>query len=270
MAAASMVMAVGVGVTVRENREDAEQALRDREVEYLNCRLVSSAEDCPDDPTPTTGPTTTFVDPGEPVEPTCPEVDGSSPRRVNFSESPPMCIDPTREHRALVRTNLGDFNIKLDTAAAPLAVNNFVFLALWQYYDGVAFHRVVPDFVIQAGDATGRGTECDDVGCGDAGYEFEDELPTGEPPFYPLMSVAMANSGPDANGSQFFVVVGPEGEQLPPNYTRFGSVVSGRWLIEEIEATGDPSEPDGVPTELTVIENIIVWAQGPFGEILDP
>jgi cyclophilin family peptidyl-prolyl cis-trans isomerase len=197
--------------------------------------------------------TTTLADPGTPVEPTCPAVDGSSPREVNFSAPPPMCIDPALTYVAVVRTTRGDFEITLDTQAAPLASNNLVFLARWHFYDGVGFHRVVPEFVIQAGDPVGP-----EPGFGGPGYQFEDELPTAGPPFYPLMSVAMANSGPDTNGSQFFIVVGPDGEQLPAQWTRLGSVTAGAPVVEDIAATGDPASADGQPTELTVIEEILI------------
>jgi cyclophilin family peptidyl-prolyl cis-trans isomerase len=197
--------------------------------------------------------TTTLADPGTPVEPTCPAADGSSPREVNFSGPPPMCIDPVLTYVATVETTRGDFEITLDTQAAPLAANNFVFLARWHYYDGVGFHRIIPGFVIQGGDAVGP-----TPGFGGPGYEFADEPPTGEPPFYPRMSVVMANSGPDTNGSQFFIVTGPQGEALPAEFTRFGGITAGTPVVEEIEATGDPASQDGVPSELTVIEQITV------------
>ena len=199
------------------------------------------------------GVTTSLTDPGAPVEPTCPAADGSSPRQVNFSAPPPMCIDPALTYVAVVETTRGDFEITLDTGAAPIASNNFVFLARWHYYDGVGFHRIIPGFVVQGGDAVGPVP-----GYGGPGYEFQDELPTGQPPFYPVMSVAMANSGPNTNGSQFFIVSGPQGEQLPAQYTRFGSVTAGTPVVEEIDATGDPTSTEGTPTELTVIETIAI------------
>lgn len=198
--------------------------------------------------------TTTFAERGEPIEPTCPAADGSSPREVAFSRPPPMCIDPTLTYVAVVETTRGDFEITLDTEAAPVAANNFVFLARWHYYDGAGFHRILPNFIVQGGDPIGP------PGFGGPGYEFADELPT-EPPYYPRMSVAMANSGPDTNGSQFFIVVGPDGEALQPLYTRFGGVTAGTPVVEEIAATADPNDPEGVPTELTVIERITVFEQ---------
>jgi len=194
--------------------------------------------------------TTTFADPGAPAEPTCPAMDGASPRQVNFASPPPMCIDPTRTYVATVQTNRGYFEITMDATRAPNTVNNFIFLALWHYYDGVGFHRIVPDFVIQGGDAIGP-----TPGYGGPGYAFGDELPT-EPPFYPEMAVAMANSGPNTNGSQFFIIVGPRGEQLPPSFSRFGTVTAGTPVVDEIEETGNTR---GIPpSDLTVIESIDV------------
>jgi cyclophilin family peptidyl-prolyl cis-trans isomerase len=197
--------------------------------------------------------TTTLAEPGSAVDPTCPAADGSSPRQLRFSAPPPMCIDPAIEYIALVETTRGDFEITLNAPAAPVTVNNFVFLARWHYYDGVGFHRVIPGFVVQAGDPfTGEQST------GGPGYTIPDELPGGEAPFYPLMSMVMANSGaPDSGGGQFFIVTGPEGEQLPPTFSRFGSVTAGSPVVEDIDATG-ADDRTGRPEELTVIERITV------------
>ena len=117
-----------------------------------------------------------------------------------------MCIDPAKKYTAVVDTNFGSFTIELDPKAAPNTVNNFVVLSLYHYYDGITCHRVVADFVIQCGDPKGDGT-------GGPGYEFADELPAEGA--YQLGSLAMANSGPNTNGSQFFVISGTQGTQLP-------------------------------------------------------
>lgn len=197
--------------------------------------------------------TTTLAEVGEPVEPICPAADGSSPRQLQFSAPPPMCIDPAVTYIALVETTRGDFEITLDAPATPVTVNNFVFLARWHYYDGVGFHRIIPGFVAQTGDPFSG-----EASTGGPGYTIADELPAGEAPFYPLMAVVMANSGaPNSGGSQFFIVTGPDGEQLPPSYSRFGSVTSGTPVVEAIAATGD-EDRTGRPTELTVIERITV------------
>jgi cyclophilin family peptidyl-prolyl cis-trans isomerase len=119
-------------------------------------------------------------------------------------------------------------------------VNSFVFLADQHFFDCIVFHRVIPSFVDQTGDPTGTGT-------GGPGYQFADELPKTATPQYPLGSLAMANSGPNTNGSQFFIVAGTEGENLSPNYTLFGKVTSGLDVVEKINAAGSSS---GTPTTL--------------------
>jgi len=148
----------------------------------------------------------------------CPNPDGSSPRTQSFDGQPSMCIDPTKRYTALLSTSLGDMVIALDAAAAPLTVNNFVFLARYHYYDGVIFHRIIRGFMCQGGDPTGTGT-------GGPGYKFADELP--KPRSYKIGSVAMANAGPNTNGSQFFLISGPSGVGLPPQYSLFGQIVTG-------------------------------------------
>lgn len=203
------------------------------------------------------GVTTTLADASNPVEPTCPAEDGSSPRQVAFTAPPPICIDPAATYVAQVETSRGDFEITLDSQTAPQAANNFVFLARWHFYEGVGFHRIIPGFVVQGGDPVGP-----TPGQGGPGYrmgdsaDFDPELPS-EEPYYPVMSVAMANSGgaAETNGSQFFIVTGPQGEGLPNNFTRFGRVTAGEDVVREIEATGSEG---GDPSELTVIERITI------------
>ncbi|MBW3537367.1 MAG: peptidylprolyl isomerase [Actinobacteria bacterium] len=141
-----------------------------------------------------------------------------------------MCIDPTKTYNAVVETDVGSFRIEFFPERAPVTVNNFVFLARNQFYDGVPFHRVIPGFVVQGGDAAaGDGT-------GGPGYQFGDELP--EAGQYEIGSVAMANSGPDTNGSQFFIITGEQGVNLPPSYSLFGQVVEGMDVVQKIEADG--------------------------------
>ncbi len=125
-------------------------------------------------------------------------------------------------------------------------MNNFVFLARYHYFDGIVFHRIIPGFVLQGGDPTGTGT-------GGPGYKFADELPA--PGRYELGSLAMANAGPNTNGSQFFVISGPDGVQLPPNYSLFGKVVSGLDTVATIDAVGSRS---GKPTERVTIESVTI------------
>lgn len=179
----------------------------------------------------------------------CPAADGSSARVTAFSEAPPMCIDPSKTYTAEIETNLGAFTMALDAERAPETVNNFVVLARYHFYDDVAFHRIIPDFVIQGGDAVGA-----PLGTGDPGYSIDDELPAeGE---YEVGSVAMANSGPNTSGSQFFVVTGPDGASLPPSYSLFGSVTDGFDVVEAIEAL--PTDPGDAPTEKIVISSVTI------------
>jgi cyclophilin family peptidyl-prolyl cis-trans isomerase len=143
-------------------------------------------------------------------------------------------------------TSHGTLVIALDPLAAPKTVNSFVFLARYHYYDGVIFHRIIPGFVLQGGDPTGTGT-------GGPGYKFEDELPA--PGRYQVGSLAMANAGPNTNGSQFFIISGSDGVRLPPQYALFGAVVSGGDVVTKIDALGTRS---GKPTEEVVIESVTI------------
>ena len=194
------------------------------------------------DETPPTLPAGT---PGDPS--TCPPEDGTPERHNVFSEPPEDCLEDGVTYTAEVKTDAGSFTIALDAEKAPTAVNNFVFLARNKYYDGVPFHRVIPDFVVQGGDGE-RGD-----GTGGPGYTFADELP--EEGEYEVGSVAMANSGKDTNGSQFFVVTGPNGASLPPNYSLFGEVTKGMDVVEEIEADGSGS---GTPEKTHRITSVTI------------
>lgn len=166
-----------------------------------------------------------------------PEADGSSEKRQEFPSAPTMIIDPAKRYSALIETSHGDIVVALDPLQAPQTVNNFVYLARWHYYDDVVFHRIIPGFVIQGGDPTG-------TGMGGPGYRFADELPKeGQ---YELGSLAMANAGPNTNGSQFFIITGANGVGLPPLYSLFGQVVSGLDVVERINGLGTPS---GSPKE---------------------
>jgi cyclophilin family peptidyl-prolyl cis-trans isomerase len=177
----------------------------------------------------------------------CPAADGSSPKRQKFDGPPPMCIDPAKRYTAEMVTSKGTLTIALDPSAAPKTVNNFVVLARYHYFDGIVFHRVIPGFVLQGGDPQGTGR-------GGPGYQFEDELP--KPGRYELGSLAMANAGPNTNGSQFFVISGPQGIRLPPSYSLFGKVVAGLDVVAAIDAIGTPGE--GRPKERVVIESVTI------------
>jgi cyclophilin family peptidyl-prolyl cis-trans isomerase len=144
-------------------------------------------------------------------------------------------------------TSKGTLTIALDAASAPKTVNNFVFLARYHYFDGIAFHRIIPGFVIQGGDPEGSGR-------GGPGYRFEDELP--KPGRYELGSLAMANAGPNTNGSQFFIISGSAGVRLPPQYSLFGKVVSGMDVVSALDAVGSPGA--GTPRERVTIESVTI------------
>jgi peptidylprolyl isomerase len=176
----------------------------------------------------------------------CPAADGSSPKTQHFDGPPPMCIDAGHRYTAEMTTSKGIMVIALDPISAPKTVNNFVVLARYHYFDGIVFHRVIPGFVLQGGDPTGTGT-------GNPGYRFEDELPKAGR--YELGSLAMANAGPNTNGSQFFVISGPSGIALPPLYSLFGKVVRGLDVVAAIDAVGTPS---GKPTERVTIESVVI------------
>ncbi len=175
-----------------------------------------------------------------------PAADGSSPQRRSFKGEPPMVIDTAKRYTATMVTSKGSMTIALDPQAAPRTVNSFVFLARYHYFDGIVFHRVIPGFVLQGGDPTGTGT-------GGPGYKFADELPA--PGRYELGSLAMANAGPDTNGSQFFVISGPDGMRLPPSYSLFGKVVAGLDVVAAIDAVGSSS---GKTKEKVTIESVTI------------
>ncbi|TMC48035.1 MAG: peptidylprolyl isomerase [Chloroflexi bacterium] len=139
---------------------------------------------------------------------------------------PEQVIDPSKRYRALITTEKGDIELALDPSRAPKTVNNFVFLAQEGYYDGLSFHRVVDDFVIQGGCPEGSGR-------GGPGYRFEDEPVQGE---YIAGAVAMANSGPNTNGSQFFICSVDDRHKLGKQYNLFGQVVKGMDVVESIKA----------------------------------
>jgi cyclophilin family peptidyl-prolyl cis-trans isomerase len=126
-------------------------------------------------------------------------------------------------------------------------VNNFVFLAGYHYYDGIIFHRIIKNFVIQGGDPTGTGR-------GGPGYRFPDEL--APPVRYQLGSLAMANAGPNTNGSQFFIISGPDGVRLPPNYSPFGQVVKGLDVVEQLQSV--KTDRNDRPLEDVVIQSVTV------------
>jgi len=169
----------------------------------------------------------------------------STPKQTTkptYKSAPPMTIDTSKTYVAHVDSTCGTFDITLDAKVAPKTVNSFVFLAKNHFYDGLSFHRLVKDFVIQGGDPKGDGT-------GGPGYELPDEPPTNG---YHAGSVAMANSGPGTSGSQFFVAVsenGAKGLGGPPyKYSDLGTVTKGMDVVQKLmtfapAADGPPTRP---------------------------
>lgn len=156
-------------------------------------------------------------------------------RRISFAQSEPV-VKPDSEYLAVIETNRGAITMELLPEAAPATVNNFVFLALHRYYDGIVFHRVIEGFMAQTGDPTGSGT-------GGPGYTFADEFGSG-------LShdgkgvVSMANAGPGTNGSQFFITFDAT-PWLDNGHTIFGRVVDGLEVLDRITRV-DPSQPAAV------------------------
>lgn len=179
--------------------------------------------------------------------PELPAADGSSERQTSFDGPFELAIDQAKRYSAEMVTSMGTLVIELDAKAAPQTVNNFVNLARYHYYDGLNFHRIIRGFMCQGGCPQGTGT-------GGPGYRFNDELP--KPGRYEIGSLAMANAGPNTNGSQFFIISGQSGVGLPPAYSLFGKVVKGLDIVAEMEAvpTGMQDRPQ---TPLT-IESVVI------------
>ena len=151
-----------------------------------------------------------------------------------YSGPPEMSIDPSKTYTASVETGKGAMVLELFAAEAPVTVNNFVFLAREGFYDGGSFHRVIKGFMIQGGCPKGDGT-------GGPGYRFNDE-PVTKP--YVKGTLAMANAGPNTNGSQFFIVHG-DNVGLPPNYTIFGALSQGSEVLDTLAEVPVGSGPGG-------------------------
>lgn len=179
----------------------------------------------------------------------CAPADGSAPQTRDFTDAPQLCIDPTKSYVAEIVTNKGTITIALDAERAPGTVNNFVNLARFKYFDATECHRAIPGFVVQCGDPTATGT-------GGPGYRIADELPAeGE---YEIGSLAMANSGPDTNGSQFFIISGEEGAALPPSYSLFGKVTEGLDVVAALDAMGNPENNGTPPLERIDIVSVTI------------
>jgi cyclophilin family peptidyl-prolyl cis-trans isomerase len=155
-----------------------------------------------------------------------------------YAQAPAMQLDAAKKYQAVLKTSKGEITIELDSQNTPVTANNFVFLAREGFYSGTVFHRIIEGFMIQGGDPTGTGS-------GGPGYRFADESISGE---YERGTVAMANAGPNTNGSQFFIM--HQTNPLPKNYVIFGHVVSGLETLDAIaespvtyNTTGELSQP---------------------------
>lgn len=142
-----------------------------------------------------------------------------------WNNPPAMQIDKNKTYHATIETSRGVIEIEFFPKNAPQTVNNFVFLANEGFYDGITFHRVISDFMIQGGDPTGTGR-------GGPGYKFEDEI-RGNPLAHDTGVISMANAGPNTNGSQFFITHSPQ-PHLNGKHTVFGKVVNGQDIVDAI------------------------------------
>ncbi len=181
-----------------------------------------------------------------------PSPDAAKPQAAKqYDAPPPMTIDAAKDYSAKIVTNLGSFTVDLFEADAPVTVNNFVFLAGEDFYDGVIFHRVIDRFMIQGGDPTG-------TGMGGPGYQFQDETRGNKQQHEPF-TLSMANSGPNTNGSQFFVTEVATGH-LDGRHTVFGRVTEGKDIVEKISdvrvGRGDK------PVEDVVMQDVIIMVDG--------
>jgi len=151
---------------------------------------------------------------------------------------PEMTIDVNKEYIVTLKTTVGDIVIKMDAKNKPITANNFVSLSKMGFYDGIKFHRVIDNFMIQGGDPLGNGT-------GGPAYKFEDELNT--PNSNLAGTIAMANSGPNTNGSQFFINT-VDNNYLDTKHTVFGTVIEGMDVVHKIEKAEQTLDPIGRPT----------------------
>jgi peptidyl-prolyl cis-trans isomerase B (cyclophilin B) len=181
----------------------------------------------------------------------CPSPSGDAPRRTHFTSYPPECLVPGDTYTATIQTTAGTFTVRLEPSLGPKSANAFYVLSLFHFYDHTTFFRVIRGFVIQGGSPTNADT-------GTPGFSYADRTPPRGA--YRLGTVAMANAGaPGTNGSQFFIVSGPSGEQLPPDYSIFGQVTSGFGVISRINDAGGSTTNNGIPPAHTYEILSIHW-----------
>jgi cyclophilin family peptidyl-prolyl cis-trans isomerase len=181
----------------------------------------------------------------------CPKADGSSARQDAFKRPPRFCINAAKNYDAQLTTDAGAFTIELNTRDAPETVNNFVFLARYHFYDGIPFNRVKPGFIVQGGNPPAESVT-------GPGYSFADENVPTQPARYQVGQILMARDKPNANGSQFIIIMGPEGENLPLVFPLFGKITKGMDVVRRIEADGAPDfNPKVIHTirQVTIVES---------------
>jgi cyclophilin family peptidyl-prolyl cis-trans isomerase len=166
----------------------------------------------------------------------CPAVDGSSPRTTSFSQPPPICIEDDAHYTAVIQTTKGPLRISLNQEASRVAVNNFIVLARYHYFDDVPFTTVAPRGILQTGDPNG-----DPPGTGTPGYVLPSEVDPAVPPLYTTLTVAAVAEPPDFTtiGSQFFVAVGDDAAGLDPVHPHLGMLLDGMDTVRAIEAIGN-------------------------------
>jgi cyclophilin family peptidyl-prolyl cis-trans isomerase len=178
-------------------------------------------------------------------------IEGDDSMSRQYSAQPAMRVDPAKSYSGSLETNKGTIQVELFPDDAPVTVNNFVCLAEDGYFNNTPFHRIVKGFVIQGGDPTGTGS-------GGPGYKFADEPVSRD---YERGTLAMANAGPNTNGSQFFIVLDDLRGKLPKNYTIFGRVTGGMDVVDAIANTPTRTGRSGensTPTEPITLENVTI------------
>jgi len=230
--------------------------LRSRSLVALVALAAVGLAACGDDTTVGSAATVATTAPAEsaattPVAPSgdfgigaCAPADGSGAKTQTFANAPQKCLVDGKNYTVTLTTDQGTLHIAMRPDIAPVTVNSFVNLARYHYFDGTTCHRAIVGFVVQCGDPTATGT-------GGPGYEFIDELTKIEP--YQIGSVAMANAGPNTNGSQFFIITGASGASLPPNYTLFGKVADADLgVVAALDALANPADgPPLTPINIT-------------------
>jgi cyclophilin family peptidyl-prolyl cis-trans isomerase len=185
----------------------------------------------------------------------CPTVRLPKAEERDEPQPPSDVVSPEGRYTATMETSCGSMTFELLAAEATVDVNNFVYLARKGFYDNTIFHRVIRDFVIQGGDPTAPGSPS--PGTGGPGYRYTGTTP--QTPGFALGDLAMANSGdPSSNGSQFFIVVGPQGQNLPPNYSLFGRITSGLDVAQKIATVPTEPSPADVPAVPVVINKVTI------------